>query len=61
MMTTSLHMVPSGAIIFNVKVTNIKHLKTSTFQPFLFLYVLQKDSQKTMSDKDDVNLTKLFR
>ena len=27
MMTTSLHMVPSGAIIFNIKVTNIKHLK----------------------------------
>ena len=27
MMTTSLHMVPSGAIIFNIKVTNIKHLE----------------------------------
>lgn len=27
MMTTSLHMVPSGAVIFNIKVTNIKHLE----------------------------------
>lgn len=28
MMTISLHMVPSGAVIFNMKVTNIKHLET---------------------------------
>ena len=61
MMTISLHMVPSGAVIFNMKVTNIKHLEPSTLQPFLFLYVLQKDSQKTMNAEDDVNLTKLFR
>ena len=27
MMSTSLHMVPSGAVIFNFKVTNIKNLE----------------------------------
>ena len=27
MITTPLHMVLSGAIIFNIKVTNIKHLE----------------------------------
>ena len=61
MITISLHMVPSGAVIFNMKVTNIKHLETVYVAAFLFLYVLQKDSQKTMNAEDDVNLTKLFR
>ena len=61
MMSTSPHMVPSGAVISNIKVTNIKHLENVYVAAFPFFVYLQKDSQKTMSDEDDVNLTKLFR
>ena len=34
MMTTSLHMVPSGAVIFNFKVTNIKNLENDYVAAF---------------------------
>ena len=54
-------MVPSGAVISNIKVTNIKHLENVYVAAFPVFVYLQKDSQKTMSDEDDVNLTKLFR
>ena len=36
MMTISLHMVPSRAVIFNIKVTNIKHLENVYVAAFPF-------------------------
>ena len=54
-------MVPSGAIILHIKVSNIKHLENVYVAAFPVFVCLQKDSQKTMNDEDDVNLTKLFR